>query len=1061
MPPTPQQVLSDPGFYRNPLAVQEEILSALDPQFSALGPEDRQSTLLHLSSQNMQKEVDTSGQTGGSLLGSLGQLPEGAGRVIRGESMVPKAQPSAIEKFSLSTVPDKILSGLGNVPAAAIGMITAPIDAYQTLRGTPLTDEQKLAMLQRTQKEGIGPGLKEGFTKALPQLKGYAEGAASGLTWGTLDRLLTPPVSKEQAAARVLGQYTTGILSGKSAYDAAKTVMRPALARLAVPPLMSAAPGLAEGDPGKAIEGAATGVGMAGLGELAGRAVAPAFQKLNQERQMQRAQAQEMGGAPGIMKSYLKNQTEATIPSDLIGMPGTETGPISIRRGANILSEHATIAEEATRQQSAAMHDQMLRVAPKTATVSDPSSVALANILQDTDPAVQTTAMKKIAAIGNRIQTEKGAGAYDASQFAGYGQAARDAIAATMGDIAEQGATFERLTKTYQNLGAITANDRPTQRLLAVAKDAVKADINKFQGIAPEAVSRWYKWNQFYSNEFGARFGADSPLGALTKEKFGRATVPPEERLNAMGQMEPDHIENIYSSLKRGPQGGEAVDAVQASHLQRLNEMVLDENGAPNPKKILAQIAEDPKDHAVTRQWQALLGPKRFAGMKILADTLRDAGYTGVDTTGRAALGPMEAFHVVRGGLMGVGGNPLASLYHFTTAGIMRFSPQLFDKMVSTRVGAKLLAAGLMEEPGTPRGQIVADRVAKMAKDLGEPIDVTPKAEPLGLPQPTIPQGPPPGPLGIPPPGPGNRPIAPISPLPEYGVGSQSPAAKSARAIQEAALAEKAYRESPQGKADLARSLRAKQAAAKGKYPDTDQLVQDLRNRFVGDNSFGPNLEEHTALTDILRDKTAPANLKDMARSVLARHPAPTIPPLIPDEAIRARIKAVGNEVLGPASDEAAPLTKLAVEPHPADVIREKQKAVAKAFQSNAPKTKENYTPIELMNNITGSGKNKLYVSPTDMTELKRAYKGTDFASKWFSDDIEQAQPGHDLDYAASKFSEHYGVENDYNAWKAVLDDAYSKYEPEERMTQIRRKGRQRTKAEAAEYRRLMAERKK
>ncbi len=1038
--PTRDDVLSDPGFYQKPLAFQEQVLLAVDPGFSALNADQRSEALLSMNASAMDKNVQRSEQTGGSLLPG-GQIQNSAGinAMLGGGSIVPKTAPNAIEKFSLSTVPTNVLSGLVDIPRAAGHMVVDPILAYQKITNRPVPPPPKDLAELKARQAATRPTALPGLGRAAKQAGiGAAESASLGLI------PFAPPANEEDAALRTLGGTVGGTAAFGGLSKLGGAVVAPWLARLGTGAIMGGAKPLSEGDVGGAIQGATTGLGTVGLGELGVRAVAPAFQKLNQERQMQRAQSQEMGGAPGIMKSYLRNQSEATIPSELIGMPGTETGPISIRRGANILSEHATIAEEATRQQSQAMHAQMMAVAPKTKTVSDPSSVTLASILQDTDPAVQTTAMKKIAALGNRLQTEKGAGAYDASQFAGYGADARAAIAATMGDIVNEGATFERLTKTYQNLGAIAANDRPTQLLLAVAKDAVKADINKFDKIAPQAVERWYKWRQFYSDEFGARFGADSPLGALTKEKFGRATVPPEERLNAMGAMEPDHIENIYSSLKRGPQGGEAVDAVRASHLQRLNELVLDENGAPNPKKILAQIAEDPKDHAITRQWQALLGPQRFAGMKILADTLRDAGYTGVDTTGRAALGPMEAFHVVRGGLMGAGGNPLASLYHFTTAGIMRFSPQLFDKMVSTRVGAKLLAAGLMEEPTTPRGRIITERVAKMAQDLGEPIDVTPKAEPLGLPQPVINQPPPPGPLGIPPPGPGNRPQTPIAPLPDLPM---RPAVASAQVFREAELAKKAFLQSPQGKAALAQSLRAKEAAAKGKYADTDQLVQDLRNRFVGDNSFGPNLEEHTALLDILRDKTAPANLKDMARSVLQRYPAPVqVQPALP---------------VAPAPVEApAPLTKLAVEPHPADVIRARDKAIREALKSNAPKTKENYTPIELMNNITKDG-NKLYVSSTDMSELKRAYKGTDFASKWFTDDIEQAQPGHDLDYAASKFSEHFGVENDYNAWKAVLDDAYSKYEPEERMTTIRRKGRQRTKAEAAEYRRLMAERKK
>lgn len=833
------------------------------------------------------------------LLRKSGRVPplEGAAPA----DMVKESAPTMnFDPWSIITAP---ISGIANIPSAIGGMVSKLASDYKTATiGSEAQQPKTLAEADKFYNQRA----------VAPRVKGLAEGIASGAALNIPDRFLPETTDEDRLAYRglgnLVGQTVTGglgykalaqravakkIAGGMSAEAAAQAVKQAgptALQYLGLPAAMTAAEPLSRLDIPGAVESAFTGAGIGGLAKGAASTVGGAADYLTKERPA-RIAAAKLGGAPGIIKEVINRQTEGLVPNELIGVPGTTVEKIPIQRGANILSEHTKIAEEATRQQSTVMHDRMLAAAPRTETVPDPSSAQLAGILQDTDPAVQTTAMRKIAALGNRLQEEKGAANYDASQFAGLGQSAREAIAAAMGDITNEGATFQRLTKTYQNLNAIKAIDPQSERLLTVAKKAVEADINKFDKTAPEAVAGWHKWRQFYSNEVGARFGEDAPLGKLTKEKFGRATVPPEQRLNAMGEMEPNQVNNIYSSLRRGPGGGEAVDAVRAAHLQRFKELVLDPDGSPNPKKIVAQIASDPADSAVTRQWQALLGPDRFAGMRTLADELRKQGYTGVNAEGRGVLGPMEAFHVLRGGIQTAFGNPLAGSYHFITATVMRLSPELFDKLVSNRVGARLLAAGLMEPANTPRGRFIADRLAKQSNSLGvgqqfdevraaaEARDVTPKSPPLGLPSPVIQQPPPPSPRGLPEPGPGNRPPIPSAPLPDYGVGSQGPAAISGRAIDQAmkerVFAERAFAESPIQKAQLKRSLRSQQAAAGTKFAEEDAAAGNILDKYA---SQGPDVVEHKALIGVLTDKTASPILKDAARTVLKQYPNPVMP---------------------------------------------------------------------------------------------------------------------------------------------------------------------------------------
>lgn len=58
MPPTREDVLADPGFYQKPLDFQEKVLSAVDPAFSGLNPDQRMQALTALNAQQTGTRVE-------------------------------------------------------------------------------------------------------------------------------------------------------------------------------------------------------------------------------------------------------------------------------------------------------------------------------------------------------------------------------------------------------------------------------------------------------------------------------------------------------------------------------------------------------------------------------------------------------------------------------------------------------------------------------------------------------------------------------------------------------------------------------------------------------------------------------------------------------------------------------------------------------------------------------------------------------------------------------------------------------------------------------------------
>jgi len=944
--------------------------------------------------------------------------------------------------FDLTEIPGRILTGLGNIPSAAYNMVAGPLSAYKTLSiGSEASQPKTLAEADKFYNQRA----------VAPRALGTAEGLASGAALGIPSRFLPETTNEDRLAARELGGAIGSTITGGAAFNKLSQLGYGAMAKfIGLPAAMSAAEPLSRLDIPGAVESATTGAGLGGVAKLAGSVASPLIERYGPAGRALRAQNEALGGGKGVLNAINKQVTESRVP-DLA--PESYTTPTSVAEaGATAHNQFKVAGNVARATMSDRLQNEVFKLAPEDAVAPNSYIEKFKTLATEGPEALRSTVQKKIGKLADEaVPKDEGVNSgwvkKAVQMWEGVDDNTLKQIKSVFNntDAGQNPTTFKSLVELHQELGQIKGSDSAV-RLVKLAKGAVEHDINELGKTYPDAVRAWRMWNKDYATTVGQYYNKGTPGRSLFEDNFGRPDVPFSEKIPKLVAMAPEEARSVMEGLRQGPAGAAAVDNVSAGAWQHLMEKHQTAYGT-NWKAVVEDLSKPQQ----RRTWEEVLGP-RFATAMKLKNALVDTGLSNYSGGDPRAVSMASNFHTMYGGaqavgaLTGIGGSPFSALYHLGSAAMMKIRPEIAARVLNDRMGAQLLAAGLLEKPGTLKANRIISKLAEVVDRVGpEPQGPAPAGAPIS--EATImPSGPlalpPSSTPGIPPPGPGNRPIAPISPFPEYGVGSRGSAAESARAIQEAALAEKAYLQSDQARIDLLRSLRAQQGKG-DRFADADRISRILHDRFSGANVFPPNLDEHAALVKYSQGENLPPILRDAVDSVLAKYPAPV---------------QVQPELSAAPVEAPAPLTKLAVEPHSADAIRARQAEVAKAFQSKGPKTKENYTPIELMNNITGSGKNKLYVSPTDMSELKRAYKGTDFASKWFTDDIEQAQPGHDLDYAISKFSENYGITNDYNAWKDVLDNAYSKYQPEERMTQIRRKGNQRTKAEAAEYRRLVKE---
>ncbi len=1048
---TKEDVLNDPKFYRNPPHVQTEILATVDPKFAALDSENRQLAILGINSDFMDKNVSRAGQTGESMLPEGRLDPAGVNRVIKGESMVPKSEPSALQKFSLSTVPTNVALGVAAAPGAAYHLVADPIKAYQLIAPKPLTEEQNAAAIKKIQKEG--PGFKRLGPEVLPAFKEYAQGAANNLTWGALGNLLPPPENEKLAAARTLGETTGGLISGKAGYDVFKGAIgkalanragqtflgagAPALARLALPTAMGATPGLAQGDIPAAIQGATTGLTLGGATNLATSIGRPVVEHFSPEQRALRARSKELGGGQGILNEVNKQIVESKTPG--LSEAGYEV-PASVLEGAQTIQGGGPIAGDLARaRMTDRLNNEVRPLAPADFTVPSSHIEQFRTLATEGPEAFRNSVQRKLAKLTEELgpKPESGGARSAWEQSAAdilkkakisdevRSKLAKDAAAIAGGvddktvkgvknlfentEAGQNPSTFSNLLDLYKELGRVAAPDDFSVRYIELAKEAVVADLNTVGKTYPDAIRAWKMWNKDYARDVGQYHGERAPLRKLYDTNYGTPEQPASTMIAKLVSGTEEQARNVVEGMRAGPHGPAAVDNISASTWQHLLEKHSTEVGTTDLLGLVKELSNPPR----RRVLETLLGP-RFDSIMNLRKALIDTGlHTYKGEPGAVAV--WEGFHTVRGLFKLATGNITGAAYHLGTAGQMQLNAGMVARMANNKMGAKLLAQGLLEKPGTRRAQIIVDKLGKMAEDLGgeqgTPIrgaqdiseaDIVPKPGSNLLREPVIPQGPPPGIPQLLPPGPGNRP-APVAPvLPE---AVRAPAARSAEVFKNEPLTAKmqkaeqdylkAQPNSKEGIDALKRSLRAQQALGQ-KYPDMDMATEGILSKF---QDTPPNALERQQLQMLVADESTTPNVKDAAAAVLRKeYPAEVQYNLAPGER------------------------------HPADLIRERNKA-NEALRNKGPKTvnEAEISPVKLMDRITKGGQNKIVVSPAEMREMRNSFNSKEFGNKadqWFTD--RAGENTQRLEDVTGLYSNHFGIDDTYNAYKALLEDSYN-----------------------------------
>jgi hypothetical protein len=194
-----------------------------------------------------------------------------------------------------------------------------------------------------------------------------------------------------------------------------------------------------------------------------------------------------------------------------------------------------------------------------------------------------------------------------------------------------------------------------------------------------------------------------------------------------------EQIQTVMQGIRKGPNGPNAVDNIQAGVMQHLIEGSIDPStDVFNPSTFVKELGTP----SGRRQYQELLGPRFDNAMKFRT-ALQNAG---LKTYGGSpgAVGFSTAYHALQGGVAISTGRLGGAAYHLGTMGLMVIAPATFQRLLNNRVGRNLLAAGVLEKAGTPRAGVIVDKLAKVVDDLGGQ-GVKQLAPP---PQGQIPQGP-------------------------------------------------------------------------------------------------------------------------------------------------------------------------------------------------------------------------------------------------------------------------------------------------------------------------------
>jgi hypothetical protein len=450
-------------------------------------------------------------------------------------------------------------------------------------------------------------------------------------------------------------------------------------------------------------EGLGAGARLAGRGVGKGVELAQAANLLKGDALLEQSKA--LGGGQGVMQEIVKQGAQPLYSR----MPEVLT---TLEESGQTLQNAGRLAAEKVRAQSSAMRQEAINLAPKDATVPNSFVGKMQTMVDDGSTVLQSATERKLHRLAAELDTT-GAGpalTLGGKSLAGAPPELLERIKAVLPPVNE-GITFEKLTNLREDLNRLPAFDDFSRRLVGLAVKAVDSDIAQFGKKFPEPVRAYNEWKDFYAREVGAYHGEGAPLRILTDTEFGRPKMPYSEKIPELVAMAPENIRSAMAAIRKGPAGKAAVDDIQAGVAQHLRELVIDQaTGTTNPQALLKQFG-NPKD---IRRWREALGP-RFDPYYNLAKELRSAGVTMETGAVPGAVHFWPTFHAMRGAMMAVGGNPVGAMYHLSTAGSMTLFPAVFEKIASNRAGAKLLAAGILEKPGTPRAGVIQENILRSA----------------------------------------------------------------------------------------------------------------------------------------------------------------------------------------------------------------------------------------------------------------------------------------------------------------------------------------------------------
>lgn len=554
------------------------------------------------------------------------------------------------------------------------------------------------------------------------------------------------PTTPQEAWAQREGEITGGIATGKPVYKGiaagANALKVPkVLQPFAAGNVIGAAGPLAQGDLGTAAEQA----GAMGATALVGQAGAKALGKvaaLPKDLEIRRW-AKELGSGRGVQKAINEQIAAGKWPSAVEQPYNLFNEPTNVAEAGQTLQAAGHMAGEKVREVSSSMRDESIRLSHGTGTVTASPVDEFRNIIGDTPGVLQSATEKRLGRLADQLSTE--GERIGGRGIAGASPETLDQIRAKL-NLQPAGRTFEELVNLREDLGKIRAVTDPDKKVMKLAIAATDKAVDQFGSKAPDALRAYRDWQRFYRTQVGPFYGEEAPIRNFTNRPYGEFEKPASKVIPELVNMAPEQIGNVMQAVRKGPHGAAAADNISAGAYQHLYESALDTATQQfSPKKFIKTL----NTPELARKYEAALGDRYGDAVKF-KDALMKVGLA--DYKGEpGAVKYMAGYHLFTAGQQLGAMNPMG-IWHGIRAGTILIAPKMFYRMIENDMGRKLLAEGLLQKPGTPRAELIQNRITKVAMDLGGkdegPLpdpDLLPPGGPgpRGLPSPAIAAGPP------------------------------------------------------------------------------------------------------------------------------------------------------------------------------------------------------------------------------------------------------------------------------------------------------------------------------